>query len=135
MKLEKKKAFAAKVLGIGQDRIAFNTSRLAEIKEAITRQDIRDLVTAKAIIIKEIHGRKTVVKRESRRRAGSIRKRAVDTKRQYMIITRKLRAYVAHLRIQGKLNKETYEKLRREIRARAFKSLAQMKERIGGILQ
>ena len=132
MKLEKKKAFAGKVLGVGQARIVFNTARLAEIKEAITRQDIRELVAQKAIIIREILGRRTVVKSTSRRRAGSVRKHARKKKREYIIITRKLRAYLAHLRIQGKLKQEDFEQLRREIRARAFKSLAQMKERISG---
>jgi large subunit ribosomal protein L19e len=132
MKLEKKKAFVAKVLGIGQARIIFNTTRLNDIKEAITRQDVRELVAQKAIIIRNIIGRKTIVKNESRRRAGSVRKRAVDSKRQYIIITRKLRSYLSHMKIQGKLTHDQYAKLRREIRARGFKSLAQMKECIEG---
>jgi len=132
MKLEKKKAFAAKVLGVGQARIIFNNSRLSEVKEAITRQDIRELVAKRVIVIRDILGRRTVIKSTSRRRAGSVRKQAKDSKREYIIITRKLRAYLAHLKIQGKLKEEDFKKLRREIRARAFKSLAQMKERISG---
>ncbi len=131
MKLEHKKAFASKVLGVGKARVVFNTARLSDIKEAITRQDIRELVAQGAIMINDPRGRKTVVRRQSRRRAGSIRKKAVDTKRQYIIITRKLRAYLAHLKIQGKIEQSEFEQLRREIRARAFKSLAQMKERMG----
>ncbi len=131
MKLEHKKAFASKVLGVGKARVVFNTARLSDIKEAITRQDIRELVAQGAIMINDQRGRKTVVRRQSRRRAGSIRKKAVDTKRQYIIITRKLRAYLAHLKIQGKIEQSEFEQLRREIRARAFKSLAQMKERMG----
>jgi len=132
MKLEKKKAFAAKVLGVGQDRIVFNVTKLADIKEAITRQDIRDLVAQKAINIREIHGRRTILKSTSRRRMGSVHKRVRNSKREYIIITRKLRAFVAHLRIQGKITDERFHKLRREIRARAFHSLSHMKE-MGGL--
>ena len=43
MNLQKKKELAARTLTIGKDRIMFNTSRLDEIKEAITKQDIKDL--------------------------------------------------------------------------------------------
>jgi large subunit ribosomal protein L19e len=133
MKLEKKKKIAAKVLGVGKDRIVFNTTKLAEIKEAITRQDIRDLFTQKAITVKEIRGRLKVVRHKtSRRRKGSIHKQARDSKREYIIITRKLRAFIGHLRREGKLTEEKYQQLRREIRTRAFHSLAHMKE-MGGL--
>ena len=49
MNLEKKKALAAKILHVGKERIVFNSERLAEIKESITRQDIRDLFANKSI--------------------------------------------------------------------------------------
>ena len=44
MKLDKKKTIAARVLNVGKDRVWFNPERLQEIKEAITRQDIKDLI-------------------------------------------------------------------------------------------
>lgn len=130
MKLEKKKDFAAKTLGVGKGRLVFNQTRLADIKEAITRQDIRDLHAQGAISIVDSQGRLQHEPRKRRRGFGSVRKRPVDKKRQYMIITRKLRAYLAHLKIQGKLSAEASQKLRKQIRARAFKSLGQMKEQI-----
>lgn len=130
MKLEKKKDFAAKTLGVGKGRLVFNNARLADIKEAITRQDIRDLASQGAITIMDANGRKQHVARKRRRGFGSVRKRPVDKKREYIIITRKLRAFVAHLKIQGKISEEKYEKLRKQIRARAYKSLAQMKEHL-----
>ena len=37
MKLEHKKLLVAKALGVGVNRVRFNTARLAEIKEAITK--------------------------------------------------------------------------------------------------
>ena len=62
MQLNKKKELAARTLNVGIGRIFFNRERLEEIKEAITRQDIRDLVSVKAISVKEIKGRKKMLK-------------------------------------------------------------------------
>ena len=53
MNLRKKKELIARTLKVGKDRITFVESRLEEIKEIITKQDVRDLVADKAIIIKE----------------------------------------------------------------------------------
>ena len=130
MKLENKKEFAAKVLGIGKGRIVFNKLRLAEIKEAMTRQDIKDLHNDGAIAIKEIKGRKKIVRRRTRRRVGSRKKSIVNKKRIYMTITRKLRSYIAELRKAEKITYEQYLMLRREIRAHNFKDKSRMKERL-----
>ncbi|MBS3065821.1 hypothetical protein J4229_02120 [Candidatus Pacearchaeota archaeon] len=130
MKLENKKDFASNVLGAGKGRIIFNKSRLSEIKEAMTRQDIRDLFASGAISIAEIKGRKKIEKRLTRRRAGSRRQPAIDKKRQYIITTRKLRAYLSELRKAEKITEEHFHKLRKEIRASSFRDKGHMKERI-----
>ena len=54
MNLRKKKALAARTFGVGVSRVEFMEPRLEEIKEAITKQDIRDLVKDGAIKIKNI---------------------------------------------------------------------------------
>ena len=135
MKLENKKRFAARILGIGKRRIVFNNSRLSEIKEAMTRQDVKDLFMSGAISIKEIKGRRKVEKRSGRRRAGSVRQPVKGKKTLYMTITRKLRKYLAELRKAEKITKEQYLKLRQEVRASSFKDKAHLKERmkLGGI--
>ena len=71
MNLSKKKALAARTLDVGKGRILFNMQGLDEIKEAITKQDIRDLHKEGIISIKEIKGRKTLVRRKTRKRMGS----------------------------------------------------------------
>lgn len=135
MQLNKKKELAARSLKVGKDRIIFNKERLDEIKEAITKQDIRDLFKDKAIIIKEIKGRRKFVKRKTRRRGGSIKKKVNKRKKEYMIITRKLRAYLSGLKKKGILTREDYWQLRKEIRTREFRSLANMKEKINHIIK
>jgi len=130
MNLEKKKKLASRALGIALNRIAFNTQRLDEIKEAITKQDIKDLFKDGAIRIKEIKGTRKVVKRTTRRRHGSVRKKLADRKKGYMQITRKLRAYLAQLKRKEQISLENYYSLRKEIRARVFKDKNHLKERI-----
>ena len=103
MNLNKKRELVARTLDIGKGRIVFNTNRLDEIKEAITKQDIKDLVYSKAIILKEKKGRRTKSKRKTRIRQGSRRRKIVDKKREYIIITRKLRKYITYLKKQSKI--------------------------------
>lgn len=130
MNLRKKKQLASRALGIGLHRIAFNHNRISDIKEAITKQDMKDLHADNAISIKEISGRKTHEKRRTRRRDGSIKKRVNKSKRTYVILTRKLRAYIMILKKKGEISNELYTTLRKEIRASLFRSKNHLKERI-----
>ncbi len=130
MKLDKKKALAARVLGVGKGRVIFNKERLDEIKEAITKQDIRDLFNSGAISIAQIVGKRTVEKRKTRRRMGSIRKKVKSGKRIYIQRTRKLRSYIAELKKHGEITSEQYFTLRKQIRASIYRNKAHMKEHI-----
>ncbi len=129
MDLYKKKALAARTLNVGEGRIRFNSQNINEIKEAITKQDIRDLVASKAIFVNPIKGRKVNSPRK-RRRAGSIRMRPNSRKRDYIVLTRKLRGYLSEIRKQGKLTTEEFIKLRKGIRSKTFKNKNNLKEHI-----
>lgn len=130
MKLENKKELASRALDVGKGRIAFNQERLSEIKEAITKQDMKDLKEAGAIMIKEKKGRKTNVKRKTRRRAGSVKKKVNTSKQDYVQRTRKLRAHLANLKKRNLITNDQFKQVRKEIRSSNFRSLAHMKERI-----
>ena len=128
MKLEKKCALAARALNVGKERIIFNQNRLAEIKEAITRQDIKDLLSSGAIIVKEKKGRLSRPDSKQRRRAGSVRKKVNKGKTSYVRLTRKLRSHLAGLKRQDKISQLDFVQLRKEIKTRHFRSLSHMKE-------
>lgn len=128
MNLANKKELASKVLGVGKNRIYFVNENTSEIKEAITRQDIIDLFNAGAIQIKEISGRRTIVKRKNRRRTGKIKKKVNDRKKEYVIITRKLRKHLKHMFKTNSINIEEYRDTRKKIRAKKFKSKRHMVE-------
>ena len=133
MKLDKKKSLAAKVFKVGKERIVFLEPRLEEIKEAITKEDIRGLKADGAIMIKEIKGRRGKPKKKAKRSMGNVRKKAKDTKREYMAMTRKLRKHVAMLKEKKMLDKDQISDIRNRIRNRYFKSQAQLKDYIGGL--
>ena len=128
MNLANKKALAAKALKVGKGRLQFKTENLTEIKEAITRQDIKQLKDEGIISIKPVKGRKTNVKRKHRRGPGKIKMKVNKRKQEYVKITRKLRAYAMSLRDRGVLERELYKKIRNKIRMREFKSKANMKD-------
>ena len=131
MNLKKKKALAVRTLKVGKERIVFSKSRLDEIKEAITKQDIRDLQKDGAIIVKEIKGRRKIKKRK--RGPRKIKKKVNKRKEEYVIMTRKLRKYVAEMKKQGRLSREEVAEIRKRIRNKKFRSKAHLKEYIGGL--
>ena len=133
MNLSKKKEMAARTLKVGKEKIVFAKSRLEDIKDAITKQDIRDLYADKAITVKNKKGRKKVV-RKRKKSVGNIRKNIKNRKGKYIILTRKLRKYVADLKKQGKLSPEETKEIRKKIRNKAFRSKAHIKEQISGAI-
>ena len=131
MNLAKKKALAARTLGVGKGRIIFVNARVSEIKEAITKQDIRDLNKEGAILIKEIKGRKRNIDKKKRRSTGNVRKKVNKRKQEYVKLTRKLRNYVAVMLKDKKISKIEVKETRKKIRNRVFRSLAHLKELTG----
>lgn len=133
MKLEGKKQLAARALNVGSGRVVFNINRLSDIKEAITKQDIKDLQNSGAIMINDKKGRRKVQKRKTRRRAGSIRMKVNTRKKDYATLTRKLRTHLVNLKARDKISRDQHETLKKEVRASNFRSLAHMKERVGSL--
>jgi large subunit ribosomal protein L19e len=133
MKLDRKKELAAKALGVGKGRIIFNVEGLAEIKEAITKQDIKDLANEGIISIRPVKGRKKVTKRKTQRGPGKIKKKVSKRKQVYVKITRKLRDYIQMLKRHAIIDRDLYKDLRKKIRMRVFKSKANLKDYLKGL--
>lgn len=133
MNLRRKKELAAKALKVGKGRVSFKTENLSEIKEAITKQDILTLKQEGIISIKPVKGRKKIKKRKTRRGPGKIKKTIRNRKQVYVKITRKLRVYLMRLRDKGAVDRELYWSLRKKIKMRDFRSLANFKEHLKSI--
>lgn len=133
MNLRSKKALAAKTFGVGKERILFVNERIEEIKEAITKQDMRNLHQDGAIIIKEVKGRSKNIKKKKKRGFTKIRKNVDTRKRDYVILTRKLRKVLSDKKKNGEVSEKEIKELRKKIRNKMFKSKAHLKEYMGGI--
>ncbi len=129
MNLRKKKALAAKTFEVGISRIEFLEPRLDEIKEAITKQDIRDLHKDGAIMIKSIKGRRKTRKKK-RRTIGNVRKKVNRRKKDYVALTKKLRKHLAQNK--EKLTIKERKDIRKKIRNKFFRSKSHLKEHLGG---
>jgi large subunit ribosomal protein L19e len=133
MNLRAKKQLAANTFGVGKGRIMFVNERIEEIKEAITKQDMRNLHQDGAIIIKEIKGRSKNIKKKKKRGFAGVRKNVNTRKRDYIILTRKLRKVLADKKRKGEIKQKEVKELRKKIRNKTFKSKAHLKEYMGGI--
>lgn len=129
MNLRKKKELAAKTLNVGKKRIIFVKSRLDEIKDAITKQDIRDLHSGEAILIRQISGRKIVSKKGKRRSTGNTRKKIRNNKQKYVLLTRKLRKHLnEEVNKNRNIPKEQIYKIKKKIKNREFKNKSNFNE-------
>jgi large subunit ribosomal protein L19e len=122
MNLKNKKLLAQRTLNVGKERIVFLKSRLDEIKEAITKQDIKNLQESGAIVVREIKGRRKNLKKKAKRSKGNIRKKVNKRKQNYVILTRKLRRHLSEAKNQKKITKEELKNLRKKIRNKEFKN-------------
>lgn len=127
MSLNRKKKLIARTLGVGANRVILDTNAKEEIKEAITRQDIRELANSGVIRLKPIRGVKKKMKKKSRKKFGSRKKMIKKRKQVYVKLTRKLRNYLKKWKNINKIKREDYEKLARRIRAKEL-NMAHLKE-------
>jgi len=136
MKIRSIKRIAAKKIGIGKNRVWLNPLRINEIKEAITNQDVNDLIKDGAIKAKAIIGRKTRKKRsKTRRGAGKIKMTVKRSKKRYMMRIRKLRKFIKLLKESSIITSQESKKLRSLSKAGHFKSQRYLKEYVTGVMK
>jgi len=129
MKLTTQKRMAADILEVGENQVRFDSLRLDEIKQAITKQDIRDLIKDRAIRKKP--GIAHVAKVRRKRTGAGRRKFRVKTrKRDYINRIRKIRTYVRDQMNAGNLTKDLANNVRKYAKAGQFKNLRQAKDYI-----
>jgi len=134
MTLRMQRRIAARVLGVGENKVWMNPIRIAEINEAITRQDIADLIKDGVIKAREKTGIKTKIKRK-RKGTGSKKGNTATSKRDYIMKIRKLRRYIQLLKENSILEIREAKKLRSLSKAGHFKSQRHLKDYILNILK
>jgi large subunit ribosomal protein L19e len=138
MKLNNKKALIARMLGVGKSRVFIDNNRLNEIKEAITKADLRSLVKKGVIGKTPVRGisryrirEKRLLKRRGRRvgiggRKGNKTARN-PPKKLWMIKIRLQREFLRVLKEKGLVSTEIYRKLYMMAKSGFFKSRRHLK--------
>ncbi len=138
MDLSLQRRLAREVLKVGKDRIWFDPERMDEIKEAITRQDIRTLVNRGAIKVLPKKGvsraRARVLhqkKRKGKRRGPGSRKgkktARTPRKRAWINKVRALRKFLRSLKERGVVDTKTYRELYRKVSGGFFRNRSHLK--------
>jgi len=141
MSLKAQKRMAAEVLKCGENRVYFDPYLIDEIKMAITREDIRNLVKEGIIIKKYKKGnskyRKNLLhERKKKGRARGIGKRKgtkgarFPKKKKWMNRIRPQRRELKKLRDRKLITTATYRKLYKNAKGGMFTSVAQMNRHI-----
>ncbi len=133
MKLKNQKRIAAEVMKTGKKKVKFDTNRLADIKEAITRIDIKGLVVDKAISADPKRGtsrsraRKILVQKRKGRKTGKGSRKGVITarlskKENWMNHVRKQREFIQELRDKKLISTQVYRMMYSKVKGGFFRS-------------
>jgi large subunit ribosomal protein L19e len=138
MNLKTQTRIAAKVLKCSPKKVVFDSSSLVDIKEAITRADIKNLVSSKVIVkSKEAHAsrgnaRIAHAQRKKGRRSGQGSRKGrfgarVRSKETWMIKVRLQRSFAQELKERGNVSKETFRDLYSKIKGGYFRNKRHIK--------
>ncbi len=138
MELKAQKRLASQILKCSEKRIVFDSSRLEDIKEAITKADIRGLVSNKVIAKKPVKGvskirarKRKEQKRKGRQKGFGSKKgkkgARLPKKKAWMGKVRIQRRFIKHLRDKKVLNKKDYQNVYLKIKGGFFRSKRHIK--------
>ncbi len=139
MNLRSQKRIAADVLGVGVHKVVIDPDQQEEASEAITREDIRDLVKQGVISAKKPKGnsrgrvRKRLAQKKKRRQSGpgkrtGAKKARTPSKAQWINKIRAIRDELATLKKEGKIDAATYRLLYRRAKGNLFHSRRHLHE-------
>lgn len=138
MRLTSQRRIAAQILKVGRNRIVFDQSKLNEIKEAITKSDLRSLIGSKVIKAKAIKGvsrvraRKLKVQKSKGRRKGPGSKKGKKTARMprkkiWTLKVRTQRKFIKLLREKKIIVPNVYRNIYNKVKGNFFRSRRHIK--------
>jgi len=129
--LSLQRKLAADILKVGESRVVMDPEHLEDIKNAITRADIRKMISHGYIKIKPSKIKKPDLYPKKRKRGFGSRKGSLHakvTKKERWINTiRPLRRMLKELRDKGAIDSNTYRKTYMLIKSGAFRSRSHLK--------
>ena len=138
MKLQVQKRLASSILKKSKKKISIDNSRLEDVKEAITRFDIKSLISDGAIKLKPVKGpskvrtRKLKEQKKKGRRTGQGSRKGKATarlsqKNSWMIKIRNQRELLKELKENNKIENKTYRDLYNKTKGGYFRSKRHIK--------
>ncbi|MEM0031745.1 MAG: 50S ribosomal protein L19e [Desulfurococcaceae archaeon] len=132
------KRLAAEILGVGESRIRIDPSRISDVSQAITREDVKRLIDEGAIWVEPEHGitgysskirhlkRRRGHRRGHGKREGSKTARA-GVKEEWVNRIRKMRRFLRYLRDKKLIDRKTYRRLYMLAKGGYFSSFSALK--------
>jgi large subunit ribosomal protein L19e len=122
MDISNQKRMAANILKCGHHRVMMDPNRLEDISEAVTRKDVRKLISSGAIIKKQKKGisrsrilYRAAQKKKGRRRGSAHRRGGTNArfnrKLRWMLRIRPIRIRLRELRADGTIDRTLYRAL------------------------
>ena len=138
MKLNKKTDLAAKILKCSPKRVCFDTEKLSDIKEAVTKFDFRNLIKKGVIKRKPVKGiskfrtRKNKIQKSKGRQKGHGSRKGkltarTNPKRKWMNAIRAQRNLLKGLREKDLIDSKIYGNLYRKAKGGYFRSVRHIK--------
>jgi large subunit ribosomal protein L19e len=143
MKVDRAREIIANMYGVGKERVWIDPDSLEEVESALTKEDLRGLVSKGVIKILQkkgvsrVRARKILEKkRKGKRRGPGSRKgrpsARIRPKKLWMRKIRAIRRLLKKLRDKGKIDSKTYRKLYRQAKGGHIRSKAHVMEIIEG---
>ncbi|MBI2499258.1 50S ribosomal protein L19e [Candidatus Woesearchaeota archaeon] len=138
MNVRNQRRVVARSFNVGIDRVKLDPGKLTEIKEAITKADLKSLISTGAIsIIKKkghskVRSRKIKIQKSKGRRKGIGSKKGRKTSRSprkkfWMASIRAQRKFIKQLKTKGVITKPVYRDIYRKTKSNRFRSIRLIK--------
>lgn len=136
MIVENQRRISAELLNVGKNKVWFDKNRLEDIKKAITRLDVKELIKEGAIKvrIKRKSEKKKEEKIKKRRGIGNRKIRVSNRKQKYVFKIRKLRKYIQDLFEKNTIDKAERAKLRIMARSGELRNLRHLQDYLTSVM-
>ena len=141
--LRTKRQLVSRILGVGVDRVKFDPEHLDEVADAITRDNIRSLITANVIEIKPIKGTskgRSYFKKSQRKKRGTKQGSKKGSKGarkgRKEIYVRKIKAMRHQLKVsktRKEITNEAYWGLYKQVSGNQVRNLAHLRSLIESV--
>tara|TARA_Y100000034_G_scaffold26979_1_gene32097 strand:- start:4062 stop:4514 length:453 start_codon:yes stop_codon:yes gene_type:complete len=138
MKIKSQKRLAAQIAKASKKRVKLDYTKLEEIKESITKSDIRNLIKDKVIVIKQkkgvsrVRAKKIQAQKRKGRRKGPGKKKSkinarISKKRRWINKIRAQRNFLKKLKETKNINNENYRILYLKSKGGFFRNIRHIK--------